>query len=113
MKRQLNNFYKYSNINKGEEVFDILLQQNNTDIKIERIISSAHNTPKGKWYNQDNDEWVMVIKGEAKIEFFDGEIFYMKEGDYLTINKNDKHRVIFTSEKPECLWLAIHLKINV
>lgn len=113
MKRQLNNFYKNFNINKGEEFFDVLLQQKNVNIKIERIISSAHKTPEGKWYNQDDDEWVIVLKGEAKIEFFDGEIFIMKEGDYLSIPKNDKHRVIYTSENPECLWLAIHLKNNV
>src|SRR6266481_4116336 len=37
-------------------------------IKIERIVSQSHSSPPGFWYDQDEDEWVMVVRGEATLE---------------------------------------------
>ena len=35
----------------------------NRHVRIERIISHGHASPKGFWYDQEQDEWVMVLKG--------------------------------------------------
>ena len=38
--------------------------------KIERIVSEGHASPKeGDWYDQEKNEWVMVVKGRAGLRF--------------------------------------------
>lgn len=79
----------------------------NESVKLEKIISYCQITPKDKWYDQDHDEWVMMLKGNAKLRFKNtGEIIYLKEGDYLTIHSHVKHRVEYTSK--DALWIALH-----
>ena len=52
------------------EVFDLLAQRG--DVKIERIVSKGHTSPASGWYDQEHNEWVIVLKGEAKIALRDG-----------------------------------------
>ncbi len=80
----------------------------NGKIRIEKILSSGHTTEEGKWYDQAEDEWVVLLSGIAILEFEDNSILEMKPGDYIFIPAHKKHRVTFTSKEPSCLWLAIH-----
>ena len=80
------------------------------DVLIERIISTGQTTPEGKWLEQERDEWVVLLEGNARIRFHNDEMVEMSSGDYLFIPANTKHRVEFTSTVPECIWLAVHLK---
>jgi cupin 2 domain-containing protein len=82
----------------------------NASVKIERIVSHSHSSPPGFWYDQDEDEWVIVLKGRGVVEFEDGETMVVAEGDYVTIPRHLRHRVVETSE--ETLWLAVHAKAN-
>ncbi len=86
------------------ELFETLAQSKN--ILIERIVSYGHKTPENNWYDQDRDEWVIIIQGEAAILFDDGKEVKLKSGDYVLIPKHKKHRVINTSSP--CIWLAVH-----
>lgn len=79
-------------------------------LSLERIISKGHVTPPGYWYDQDQDEWVVLLKGRASIEFENGEIIHLTEGDYLMLQAGLKHRVAYTSKTPPCIWLALHMK---
>lgn len=90
----------------SEELFETLAQS--SEVKIERIISSGQTSPKSGWYDQKKHEWVMVLKGAATIQFQDGTVFDLAEGDYLNIPAHKRHRVIRTSSDPETVWLAIH-----
>lgn len=95
------------NIPEGEikkEIFDSLLQAQN--VKIERIISKGHKSALGFWYEQNENEWVVVLQGESELEF-ESEKIYLKKGDHLLIQKGVKHRVSYTSDEPCCIWLAI------
>jgi glyoxylase-like metal-dependent hydrolase (beta-lactamase superfamily II) len=38
-------------------------------VRLERIISRGHTTPPGEWYDQDRDEWVVVLRGSAGLRF--------------------------------------------
>lgn len=38
-----------------------------TDVRIERIVSYGHASPADFWYDQDQNEWVTVLKGEARL----------------------------------------------
>ncbi len=88
-----------------DEHFLTLLETHGT--KIERIVSRSHSSPAGFWYDQPHDEWVMLLRGEATLEFADGELVTLKEGDYLAIPPHVKHRVRETA--PETIWLAVHV----
>ena len=36
-------------------------------VKIERIVSKGHASPPGFWYDQEEDEFVLVVRGSAGI----------------------------------------------
>ena len=99
----------YSDIQKHapDEILENILQTD--QFKIERIISRGHATADGEWYDQDKNEWVIVLKGNAGL-LFEGsdEIVTMKTGDYINIPAHQKHRVEWTDPEEETIWLAIH-----
>ena len=88
------------------EVFDLLIHNNK--VKIERIISKGHISPESGWYDQDQDEWVIVLKGQALIAFESGEEVDLKEGGYVNIPAHTKHKVKWTNPNTETIWLAVH-----
>lgn len=88
-----------------KELFENLFKKGNC--KIERIVSSGHSTPPDQWYDQELDEWVILLQGNARIEFLNSETTSLKSGDYLFIPAHKKHRVVFTSTEPLCIWLAV------
>jgi cupin 2 domain-containing protein len=88
------------------EYFSTLFE--NSAGKVDRIVSYSYRSPPDFWYDQAEDEWVMIVRGSAALEFFGSEIVEMTEGDYLIIPRHTRHRVARTSENT--LWLAIHLR---
>ena len=92
--------------NLNEEIFEELVQGKN--IKIERIITKGHTSPESGWYDQERDEWVIVLKGAAVISFEAGEDVSLGEGNYLNIPAHTKHKVSWTNPEIETVWLAIH-----
>ena len=99
----------FSDIQKqtSDEVLQTILQTQ--QFKIERIISHDHSTAEGEWYDQDKDEWVLVLKGTAGL-LFEGsdKTVTMKTGDYINIPAHQKHRVEWTDPEEETIWLAVH-----
>ncbi|MDI9636219.1 cupin domain-containing protein [Geitlerinema splendidum] len=87
-----------------DEVFDTIVSSEN--IKIERIISKGHCSPPGFWYDQDQSEWVLLVKGEAKLSL-EHETVLLKPGDYVNIKPHIKHRVEWTTPEEETIWIAI------
>ena len=100
-----NLFANLSSAQSGEEFLTLF---DNANVKIERVVSHAHASPAGFWYDQEGDEWVAVLRGTAILEFAGGEQVELKAGDYLTIARHVQHRVARTSE--ETVWLAVHLR---
>jgi cupin 2 domain-containing protein len=47
------------------ELFTTLLHAGK--VRIERIVSYGQASPEGFWYDQDQDEWVIVLQGAAKL----------------------------------------------
>ncbi len=88
-----------------DEVFTDLITARG--IRIERIISNGQTTPADEWYDQDSDEWVVLIQGETVLEYENGEKHRLIAGDHLLIPAHVRHRVVFTSEEPPCIWLAV------
>ena len=74
-------------------------------VAVERIVSEGQTTPPGEWYDQGWDEWVMLLKGAARIAFEESET-ELAENDWILIPAHRRHRVSFTA--PGTVWLAIH-----
>lgn len=89
----------------SEELVTILAQ--NQHVRIERIVSFGHASPDGFWYDQDAHEWVVVLKGEAKLAFEGSESLHMKPGDHLLISAFRRHRVEWTAPNEPTVWLAV------
>jgi len=90
----------------AEEVFETIFLKDG--LKIERIISKGHTTPTEQWYDQDSNEWVILLEGEAILSFEDSEDVKLSTGDYINIPAHKKHRVSWTTPNKETIWLAIH-----
>ena len=87
-----------------EEITNVFLRGKGA-LRAERIISHGQTTPKNMWYDQEEDEWVSVIVGDARILFEEGQEISLQAGDTLLIPKHIRHRVTYTSSP--CIWLAI------
>jgi len=88
-----------------DELIGTLLETAN--VRIERIVSHGHASPEGFWYDQDQHEWVVVLKGAARLRFVDGTV-EMKPGDAVNIPAHKKHRVEWTTPDEPTVWLAVH-----
>jgi len=87
-----------------EELTNILVNSNG--VRIERIVSQGHKSAPNFWYAQTENEWVIVLKGSAKLRFELGDkIIRLNEGDFVNIKAYAKHKVEWTSE--EVIWLAV------
>jgi cupin 2 domain-containing protein len=76
------------------------------DVRVERIVSRGHASPEGFWYDQQEHEWVIVLKGAARLQFEDG-VVEMNPGDFLNIQAHRKHRVEWTTPDEPTIWLAV------
>ena len=77
-------------------------------VKIERIVSRGHTSPAEAWYDQEQPEWVMVVRGSAVIAYPDKPSVSLAAGDYVNIAAHEKHRVAWTSPDEDTIWLAVH-----
>lgn len=99
-----NNIFKDVPEDLPEELVQTLLD--NKNIRIERIVSKGHQSKEDFWYDQAENEWVILITGNAVLEFETGKVT-LKAGDYLNIPAHKKHRVAWTDPDVESIWLAI------
>ena len=91
-----------------DELFQTLLTKG--QVKIERIISKGHSSSVNNWYDQIQDEWIIVLEGQAKLQFKnDLSVILLNKGDYLFIPAHNKHRVHWTDPNIVTVWLAIHI----
>jgi len=65
-----------------DELFTTLLDA--ASVRIERIVCHGHASPGEFWYDQDQHEWVIVLKGAARLRFEDGSV-ELKPGNCLNI----------------------------
>lgn len=77
--------------------------------RIERIVSTGQASPVDFWYDQDWDEWVILLRGGARL-LFEGEAEQQSlgPGDYVVIPAHRRHRVVWTDPEQVSVWLAVH-----
>lgn len=89
----------------SQEKVDTILAHKH--LRIERILSRGQTSPAEGWYDQDEEEWVLVLQGEGELEFESGSSLRMKPGDHLLIPAHCRHRVSWTHPNQITLWLAV------
>jgi cupin 2 domain-containing protein len=77
-------------------------------VRIERIVSTGQSTPVDKPYNQEYDEWVLLLSGSAGL-WIEGEgERELRPGDHVLIPSHRSHRVTWTRNGEPTVWLAVH-----
>jgi len=97
----------FENIPKNEpkELVTKLLSADG--VRIERIVSFGQRSPDGFWYDQKEDEWVLLLEGSATLRFGEGGPIDLKPGDHLQLPAGKRHRVEKTDPKQRTVWLAV------
>ncbi len=98
------NIFEEIIIDKNEEKFFEIFK--NETIKVEKIVSNGQKSPDNFWYEQEENEFILLLEGFAILEFED-RIIELKKGDCLNIKVMEKHRVKFTSLDEPTIWFAV------
>lgn len=93
-----------------EELVDVLVDH--AAVRIERIVSDGHASPPDFWYDQAEHEWVVLLRGQARLRFDDGSLQNMSAGDHVMIPARCRHRVDWTSEQEPTIWLTVFFSAN-
>src|SRR5689334_20885852 len=83
------------------ELITILLNAGHA--RIERIVSQGHTSPPDFWYDQDENEFVLLVTGAARLQFED-RVIEMKGGDCINIPAHERHRVEWTTQDEQTVW---------
>jgi len=79
-------------------------------VRIERIVSTGQASPPEEWYDQNENEWVLLLSGAARLEINDDgdrTLVVLKPGDHYLLPARLKHRVDWTSPDEPTVWLAV------
>lgn len=124
-KKKKINIFDLKDLSVNEEIIKILFK--NENVKIEKIISTGQTTD---WQESNKNEFVILIQGNAEIEYYDNRIcedknfktnenimknlkntndmkLQLGKGDIILIKKGERHRVSYTSKNPCCVWICI------
>jgi cupin 2 domain-containing protein len=102
---EVRNLFTATQPDTGGEVFLKLLK--GESFRLESITSRGTASPEGFWYDQSQQEWVLLLRGHASLEFDDQEMIDLVSGDYLLIPMHCRHRV--SSVSADAVWLTLHV----
>ncbi len=103
---QIANLFAQISQHLEEELCEVI--GGNGGVRIERIVSPGHCTAPDFWYDQDEDEFVLLLSGFARLELQDPEeVIDLNPGDYLTIAAHRRHRVKYTNPEADTVWLTV------
>ena len=96
----------FTQVTRTDDEFLEIIFSGNNNFRVERIVSQGHISPQNLWYDQNESEFAAVLQGHAKLEF-EHKILTLNPGDWVIIPPHEKHKVIYTSSEPACVWLAV------
>ena len=96
------NLYRLTSLPLSEELNTVLFQSK--AIRIDRIVSAGQ---VSGWYDQEENEFVCLLQGEAELTWEDGTATKLVAGDTVIIPQHKRHRVSYTSSEPPCIWLCV------
>ena len=99
------NIFELAHETFDAEIFEDLVRSGH--VRIERILSNGQVSPESGWYDQEENEWVVVLQGGARLAFEDGAEVALEAGGYVDIPAHRKHRVVWTDPDLVTVWLAV------
>lgn len=103
----MKNLFSHLPAHLPDELIESILET--STFRLERIVSHGHASPDGFWYDQQQDEWVCLLQGSARLEIEGrSQVENLKPGDCLMIPAHQRHRVLWTTPEEITVWLAIH-----
>lgn len=106
MSVKLNLLENLPDATKGE-IFEPIFQRES--LLVERIVSHGQSTPDGQWYDQEQDEWILLLKGNAELLVEgDDRPTPLAPGDSMLLPARCRHRVVSTANDCDTVWLAVH-----
>ena len=88
-----------------QELMQTLCESAN--VRVERIVSKGHASAPDFWYEQDDNEWVVLLSGGAVLQWGDGSFQSLAPGDYVLIPAGTRHRLEGTLADDLSIWLAV------
>lgn len=114
MKPQVYTFFELLPDPQGVESFQTIFER--PGVRFERIVSHGHCSETDVWYEQDWDEWVLVLKGAARLALSvsnepgsEPEEQALTAGNAILIPAGLRHRVVSTDLSQPTIWLAVHM----
>jgi len=103
----LNNFWAdIPSFPQKEEIINEIFSHEK--VRIERIVSSGQTSPEKFWYDQSENEWIILLSGSAEIILMaPDENITLKTGNSYFIAAHRKHKVSWTNRKESTVWLAV------
>lgn len=88
-----------------DELFTTLVS--GPGVRVERIVSRGHSSDPGFWYDQEEDELVLIVAGRARLEILGQGELDLRALDFVLIPARVKHRVSWTDPQNDTIWLAV------
>jgi cupin 2 domain-containing protein len=88
-----------------DEALDTLLARGG--VRIERIVSTGQSSPPDFWYDQAEDEFVLLLSGSATLRFDDGRTLDLNPGVWVDLPAHCRHRVETTAADQPTVWLTV------
>lgn len=89
----------------GDELTDTLAGAHG--VRVKRIVSRGHVSPAGFWYDQDEDEFVLLVSGAARLDVEGHGEVSLDPGDWIVLPARTRHRVTWTAPNRDTVWLAV------
>ncbi len=77
-----------------------------------RVVSTGQATPADQWYDQPENEWVVVLSGRAGLRIAGETTRELGPGDWLLLPAHRRHRVEWTAPDEPTVWLALHFSAD-
>jgi cupin 2 domain-containing protein len=99
------------NLAEGQDKEEVSALLDRSAFRLERIVSTGQATPPNMWYDQQDTEWVVLLKGGAGL-LIEGEteVRRLGPGDWILLPARVRHRVECTDPDQPTVWLALHYR---
>ena len=105
----LSNLFDDLPVRLPTERIDVLVSA--PGIRVERIVSTGQVTAPGEWLEQDSDEWVVVLRGRARLRIeSQATPLDLQPGHHVLLRAHVRHRVEWTDDVGPTVWLAVHYR---
>ncbi len=105
MNNIIGNLFRQLPADLNEEFFETLVESD--QVKVERIVSMGHCSPADFWFDQPQNEWVVLLTGAAIVQVEGRDDQHLEPGSYVNLPAHTRHRVAWTKPGTETVWLAV------